>query len=113
MQNKAISELKQDFANNGVTAVSLTVASIIFDEKTQANLDALGNAITQTQIALQNEKTATAQAAANKTLNESTASPATIQQLCIQGTIKAVEDGKGFPAGWNCFQSNNSIIPSK
>ena len=113
VQKNALQKLKDEFNKNGVQAVSLTIASIEYDGKTQGNLDALGNAITQTQIALQNEKTATAQAAANKTLNDSTASPATIQQLCIQGTIKAVEDGKGFPAGWNCFQSNNSIIPAK
>lgn len=113
VQKNALAKLKAEFDKNGVQAVSLTIAGIEYDGKTQGNLDALGNAITQTQIALQNEKTATAQAAANKTLNDSTASPATIQQLCIQGTIKAVEDGKGFPAGWNCFQSNNSIIPAK
>jgi|ERR1043166_1817783 len=113
VQKEALNNLKSEFANNGLQAVSLTIGGIDYDQKTQDNLNALGNAITQTQIALQNEKTAQAQAAANKTLNESTASPATIQQLCIQGTIKAVEEGKGFPAGWNCFGPGNVQITNK
>ena len=97
-------------ALQGVSAVSLTIASINYDGKTQANLDNLGTAITQTQIALQNKKTAAAQAASNDLLNSKPASGTTSSQLCIQATEKMIESGHALPDGWNCFGPSNVAI---
>jgi regulator of protease activity HflC (stomatin/prohibitin superfamily) len=102
MGQDALSRLKAELASQGVDAVSLTIASISYDAKTQGNLDGLSSAIAQTQIAVQNEKTADAQANANSKLNASSASGATIQQLCIQATQKVLEEGHTLPAGWTC-----------
>jgi regulator of protease activity HflC (stomatin/prohibitin superfamily) len=113
LQAKALSRLKAELEPQGVSAVTLTIAGINYDQKTQENLNALGTAITQTQIALQNEKTADAQARANQKLNSSTASNATLQQLCIQATQKVLEDGHQLPAGWNCFGASNVAITNK
>lgn len=111
LQRDALDKLKSEMAPQGVSAVSLTIASINFDKKTQDNLDALGQALTQTQIALQNEKTATAQAEATRILNSQQAAGTTLQQLCIQATQKMVESGHQLPDAWNCFGSANTTVP--
>lgn len=110
LQTKALAVLKDELGRQGVDAVSLTIASIGYDGNTQHELDALGTAIASTQVAIQNEKTATAQGAANKTLNDSKATSTTLQQLCIQATQKVLEDGKTLPAGWSCFGPSNATI---
>jgi regulator of protease activity HflC (stomatin/prohibitin superfamily) len=112
-QKQALAKLKAQLSSQGVDAVSLTIASIGFDGKTQANLDGLSSSIAQTQIAIQNEKTASAQADANAKLNASTASPATIQQLCIQATQKVLEEGHTLPAGWSCAGGSTTVVPAK
>lgn len=114
MGQDALSRLKSELAPQGVDAVSLTVASISYDAKTQGNLDGLSSAIAQTQIAKQNEQTADAQAAANAKLNASRASDATVQQLCIQATQKVLEEGHSLPAGWSCSgASTTTVVPAK
>jgi regulator of protease activity HflC (stomatin/prohibitin superfamily) len=110
LQTQALDKLKSEMAPQGVSAVSLTIASINFDQKTQDNLNNLGTAITQTQIALQNEKTAAAQAESNRLLNSTPATNTTLQQLCIQASEKVLEGGHNLPAGWNCFGPSNVAI---
>lgn len=109
-QRQALDKLRAELGPQGVEAVSLTIASIVFDGKTQANLDGLSSAIAQTQIAIQNEKTADAQATANAKLNASQATGSTIQQLCIQATLKMAEEHVVPPAGWNCVGASSSIV---
>ena len=93
--------------------MSLTISSIEFDGKTQANLDGLSSSIAQTQIAIQNEKTADAQAQANAKLNASQATGGTIQQLCIQATQKVLEEGHSLPPGWTCTgMSPTTVVPT-
>jgi hypothetical protein len=113
LQTQALSKLTAELGNQGVTAVTLTISSIEYDAKTQANLDALGTAITQTQIALQNEKTAAAQAKSNQLLNANPASGTTVTQLCIQATQRMIEDGHQLPTGWNCFGPSNVPVTTK
>jgi regulator of protease activity HflC (stomatin/prohibitin superfamily) len=107
---QALTRLQGELAPQGVQAVSLTVASIAYDGKTQNYLDSLSQALVQTQIAVQNEKTAHAQAAANNALNGSAASPATVQQLCIQATEKVLDAGHTLPAGWSCSGASNTVV---
>lgn len=102
----ALARLKAELAPQGVQAASLTIASIIYDSKTQTNLDGLSSSIAGTQIALQQEQTADAQAKGNRLLNASTASGGTLAQLCIQATQKVLEEGHTLPTGWNCFGSS-------
>lgn len=116
IQNTALSALKSELGSQGVSAVSLTISSIEYDNATQDNLNKLGNSITQTQIAIQNEKTADAQASANNKLNNSQASPSTIEQLCINATLEMSKEGNPPQGAWNCIagSSNSSVvIPSK
>lgn len=110
LQASALSKLKSELAPQGVSAISLTIASIQYDDGTQDNLNKLGTAITQTQIALQNEKTASATAEANRLLNSQPANNQTIQQLCIQATEKMAESGHLPNAGWNCM-GGSTVIP--
>jgi regulator of protease activity HflC (stomatin/prohibitin superfamily) len=112
-QRQALDKLRGELGPQGVQATSLTIASIVFDGKTQANLDGLSSAIAQTQIAIQNEATADAQAQANSKLNGSKASGATIQQLCIQATQKVLEEGHTLPAGWSCTGiAPTTVVPT-
>lgn len=113
MGTDALGRLKNELSPQGVDAVSLTIASIEYDGKTQGNLDGLSSSIAQTQIAVQNEKTAEAQSEANAKLNASQASGATIQQLCIQATQKVLEEGHNLPAGWTCVgTSPTTVVPT-
>ncbi len=113
LQANALKTLKEELDKQGVEAVSLTIASIAYDGNTQHELDALGTAIAQTQVAIQAEKTAKAQAAANKTLNDSQATPTTLQQLCIQTTQKVLEEGHNLPAGWSCLGPSAATITAQ
>lgn len=81
----------------------LTIARVDFDDPTQKNLSNLGAAIAQTQIAIQNEKTAKAQGAANAALNAQPATGTTLTQLCIQATLEMAKDGHPPSGAWNCF----------
>jgi regulator of protease activity HflC (stomatin/prohibitin superfamily) len=99
----ALERLRSELAPQGVQAVSLTIASIVYDGKTQGNLDGLSSAIAQTQIATQNKATAQQQADANALLNAKPATAQTLTQLCIQATQKVLEEGRTLPTGWNCF----------
>lgn len=110
LQAEALAKLRIEMAPQGVSVVSLTIARIDFDSKTQNNLNALGTAITQTQIALQNEKTASAQAESNRLLNSTPASGTTITQLCIQATLKMAEEGHLPGAGWNCIGPSTATV---
>jgi len=103
MGQQALDRLRVELAPQGVQAVSLTIASIVYDGKTQGNLDGLSQAIAQTQIATQNKATAQQQADANALLNSKPADPATLTQLCIQATEKVLQEGHALPTGWNCF----------
>lgn len=111
LQRNALNKLTAEMAPQGVSAVSLTIASISYDQKTQDNLNALGTALTQTQIALQNEKTAAAQAESNRLLNSQPANNTTVQQLCIQATEKMIESGHALPDAWNCTGMPNTTVP--
>jgi regulator of protease activity HflC (stomatin/prohibitin superfamily) len=110
MGKDALARLTAEFAPQGVQAVSLTIASINYDAKTQANLDGLSSAIASTQIATQNKATAQQQADANALLNGKPATPETLTQLCIQASEKVLEEGHALPAGWSCFGPNTAAI---
>lgn len=103
MGASALGRLRTELAPQGVQAVSLTIASIVYDGKTQSNLDGLSTAIAQTQIATQNKATAQQQADANALLNAKPATGQTLTQLCIQASQKVLEEGHQLPTGWNCF----------
>ncbi len=114
LQATAMKVVRSELAAQGVQAVSMTISGINYDGNTQHELDALGTAIAQTQVAIQNEKTADAQAAANRTLNASQATGTTLQQLCIQMSQKVLEEGHSLPPGWNCTgASSTTVVPAK
>lgn len=110
MGTDALNRLRNELAPQGVEAVSLTVASIGYDSKTQGNLDGLSQAIASTQIATQNKATAQQQADANALLNSKPASAETLTQLCLQYTEKISSEGHPLPAGWNCFGPSTAAI---
>lgn len=112
MGTDALGRLKDELAPQGVSAVSLTIASINYDAKTQANLDGLSQAIASTQIATQNKATAQQQADANALLNSKPASAETLTQLCLQYTEKIASEGHALPTGWNCFGPSTASVTS-
>lgn len=111
-QNRAMDRLNAELMPQGIKPWALTISTVEFDNSTQDSLNKLSQAIAQTQVAIQNEKTATAQADANNTLNSHPATGTTLTQLCIQATQKILEDGKNLPTGWNCFGASNVAITS-
>lgn len=113
-QGDAMSKLSLALTPQGIKPISLTISNIHFDDKTQSYLDTLSQALVNTQIAIQNEKTAAATAESNRILNSQPANSQTVQQLCIQVTQKVLEEGHTLPAGWSCSGASSSVvIPSK
>ena len=103
LQKQAFGELSVELAKQGVDAVSLTIARVDYDQATQTQLSNLGAAIANTQIAIQNEKTAQAQGKANAELNAQPATGTTLTQLCIQATLEMAKEGHPPAGAWNCF----------
>lgn len=110
---QAFLAVRAGLATQEISLLSLTVSGLKFDDKTQSRIDALNNSIVGTQIALQNEATATATAAANATISKNPPTLAQIQQECVAGLLKALEEGHPANAGFVCPGTNGptTVVP--
>lgn len=81
-----------------------------FDPDTQSRLNQLQLQVAQTRIAIQAEKTAAAQAAANRALAASVSNdPGVLVSKCLDILAEAVQKGQALPAGFSCFGPSNAV----
>ena len=95
-------QMRRELAGQ-VKVFNVLVPIITYDSTVQDRLNSVLAQKAQTDIALQAEKTAAAQAAANRALAASQANtPFVFQQNCLNVTVEAMKAGYGLPQGWNC-----------
>lgn len=98
-----------------IDVLNVFVPIIHFDPATQDRLDALQQQIAQTRIAEQAEKTATAQALANKQLSASVSNdPNVLVSKCYDLLGEMVSKSQLIPTGFSCWPGGSSaiVVPS-
>jgi hypothetical protein len=99
-----------------VQAHSLVIPYVTFDPQTQARLNRYQGSIADYFTAVENEKTAQAQAAANKTLQASVSGdPDVVAYYCMTHiAAEMVQNGQN-PAGFNCWAGSggSSVVVPK
>ena len=106
----------QQTVGNQLTVLSVMVPKLKFDNATQGRINALQAQIAQTRIAQQAEKTAAAQAAANKALAASVSKdPNVLVDKCLNIWNEMVSKGMALPAGSSCWgpSSASVAVPAK
>ena len=106
--------LKGDMPS-GVLILDVRFAQIHYSATTQSKIDAFSQSVADTKIAVQNEQTATAQAAANKILaaDASSSNPGVQYQNCLnlianlasKGQLVQLQNG-----GFFCAQNGNTSV---
>lgn len=92
-----------------ISVQSVIIPVLHFDPSTQDRINSLQAQVAQTRIAQQAQKTATAQAAANKALAASVSnSPNVLVSKCLDLLQEAVNRGQSLPAAFSCFPSSGS-----
>jgi regulator of protease activity HflC (stomatin/prohibitin superfamily) len=106
----------QAAVGNRLTVLSVMIPKLTFDDATQGRINALQAQIAQTRIAQQAEKTAAAQAAANKALSGSVSNdPNVLVDKCLNIWNEMVAKGMPLPAGSSCWgpSSASVAVPAK
>jgi regulator of protease activity HflC (stomatin/prohibitin superfamily) len=87
-----------------ISVQSVIIPVLHFDPSTQDRINSLQAQVAQTRIAQQAQKTATAQAAANKALAASVSnSPNVLVSKCLDILQESVNKGQSLPAAFSCF----------
>lgn len=87
-----------------IEVLSTIIPIMTFDPETQARINQLQQQVALTRVALQSQKTASAQAAANKKLSASVNnSPNVLVSHCYQILETMVKNGQNVPAGFSCW----------
>lgn len=92
---------------------SFVIKKVDFDDATQARIDAYQAEVANTRIADQKERTATAQAQANRILAGSVSKdPNVLVSKCLDMLGEMVAKGQNVPAGFSCWPggSGTSVI---
>ena len=113
LQTPVETALKGDMPN-GVLILDVRFAQIHYSATTQQKIDAYSQSVADTKIAVQNEQTATAQAAANKILAQdpSSSNPGVQYQNCLNMINNLASKGQlaGLPAGFSCSQGGGTPV---
>lgn len=113
LQSPVEAALKADMPS-GVLILDVRFAQIHYSSTTQNKIDAYSQSVADTKIAVQNEQTATAQAAANKILAQDPSSnnPGVQYQNCLNMINNLASKGQltGLPAGFSCSQGGGTPI---
>jgi regulator of protease activity HflC (stomatin/prohibitin superfamily) len=95
-----------------INIATFNLKPLVYDDTVQAQINAATNQAAKTVVALEAEKTATAQAATNKLLEQNLANnPLVLVQQCMSG----LNDGNITPpAGFSCWPGSGSgvVIPA-
>lgn len=90
--------------NGSIEVLSTIIPIITFDEQTQGRINQLQQQVALTRVALQSQKTAEAQSAANKKLAASVSNaPNVLVSHCISILETMVKNSQPVPAGFNCW----------
>lgn len=89
---------------NQIEVLSTIIPIMTFDAETQARINQLQQQVALTRVALQSQKTAAAQAAANRRLSASVnRAPNVLVSHCYQILETMVKNGQSVPAGFSCW----------
>lgn len=90
--------------DGSIEVLSTIIPILTFDPETQGRINQLQQQVALTRVAKQSEKTAAAQAAANKALAGSVnTSPNVLVAHCINILETMVKNGQSVPAGFSCW----------
>lgn len=111
LQRPVEDALKGDMPN-GVLILDVRFAQIHYSAQTQGKIDSFSQAVADTKIAVQNEQTATAQAAANKILAQDPSSnnPGVQYQNCLNMIANLASKNQlgQLPQGFSCSTGGSS-----
>ncbi|WP_300676279.1 hypothetical protein [Nocardioides sp.] len=100
--------------NNGkrqITVRSVTMSLLSLAQTTQDKINAYQAEVGNTRIAQQQEKTAAAQAAANKALSQSVSKdPNVLVSRCLDILNDMVKANQAVPAGFTCWPGGSSNL---
>lgn len=88
---------------------SITLTPPVFDKVTEENIQKLGQAKTDTQIATQQLITADLRKQANSKLAEANNTPGVLVQNCLDMTERLAQQGKSISMAWTCMGSSNPL----
>lgn len=108
--NTATSQLISILAPQGISFLTLTIGSFTPDATTQAQITKYQNGITDTQLAIQQKATATAIAAANKTITDNPPTHEQNIQTCLANVEKDPQAYAGI-IGFNCGLGGSVTTP--
>lgn len=103
----------QRSVGSGIQIGTLTIPIVHFDGATEDRLRSYQQALADTRIAEQREKTAEAQKAANDALAQGNNSPGVLYQNCLDMVERLAKDGKGLPPAFSCGASPTTVFPVK
>lgn len=120
-QNPTASQLAQQVATalrakigGQIVVIDVLIPSLSYDASVQGRINSVLAQIAQTDIAVQAERTAAAQAAANKILAKSVSNdPGVIESRCEDITVEAMKAGYTLPPSWNCLGGSSVGVITK
>lgn len=102
-----LTQMRKDLTGQ-IKVLSVLIPSLTYDESVQARINSVLAQTAQTDIAIQAEKTATAQAAANRALAKSVSnSPGVLTSNCLGLVNEAIKANYTLPPGFSCFGSSS------
>jgi len=107
LSGSVLSQMQADLKDQ-IHVLSVLVPSLNYDAAVQARINSVLAQTAQTDIALQAEKTAAAQAAANRALSKSVSnSPGVLTSNCLTLVGEAIKSNYQLPPGFSCLGSSS------
>jgi len=111
----SVTESMQSEIGDQIEVLNVIIPIIRFDDSTQQKINAYQAEVANTRIAEQREKTASAQAAANRNLSKSVSQdPNVLVSKCFDTLDEMVRNHVAVPAGFSCWPNGGSalVVPS-
>lgn len=105
----------QDRIGTQIEVLDVIIPFVAFDDATQSRINAYQEEIGNTRIAVQKQRTAEAQAEANRILSDSVSDdPNVLVAQCLDTLATMVEKNRPVPAGFSCWPGSGStlVVPS-
>ncbi|MGF7228868.1 MAG: SPFH domain-containing protein [Candidatus Saccharibacteria bacterium] len=94
-----------------ITIKKVSITIVTYDASTESKISQYQAALANTRIALQNEQTAAAQAAANKILSSSVANDnGVLVSKCYDLVAEMINKGVAVPPGYSCWPGSGSNV---
>ena len=111
----SVTQSMQSEIGDQIEVLNVIIPIIRFDDSTQQKINAYQAEVANTRIAEQREKTASAQAAANRNLSKSVSQdPNVLVSKCFDTLDEMVRNHVAVPAGFSCWPNGGSalVVPS-